>query len=358
MFTPDFGMFIAPGCDGMRGAVTLGYVALIVGYLKRVSMLRWSLYVIGAVLLGHLFNLIRLCALVLYYRIAAGHPALEQVAKEADYLIGGCLFLVAAVLFLWIALRKEENENLKVNSPALRATAKASAGTHRLIYWKVAVFAIIALLAGVPGMRAIRNQTKSLVASMRSGELTLEELDDRLPKQLGDYSLIRAWHEQSDGDTVMENAAYAAPGSSEITVGIWLRPAEHIVHWSRMVHGNSPEMRADRSFATAQGRPVSFDTAFYSDGITDSLEGNTFCNPRVCQLSGEFGAGVHLSFKHLGFKNLMDFNTRGERFVPIFFRVERPHADEPQDDTHDKLSAESLRFLSNVDFTELSRRFQ
>src|SRR5208282_1924785 len=86
MFTPDFGMFIAPGCDGMRGAVTVGYVALIVGYLKGVSIPRWLLYVTGAVLLGHLFNLIRLCTLVLYYRVAVGHPALEHVAKQADYV--------------------------------------------------------------------------------------------------------------------------------------------------------------------------------------------------------------------------------------------------------------------------------
>jgi exosortase J len=28
MFTPDFGMFIAPGCNGIRGAVTMGFIAL------------------------------------------------------------------------------------------------------------------------------------------------------------------------------------------------------------------------------------------------------------------------------------------------------------------------------------------
>jgi len=40
MFAPDFGMFIAPGCDGIRGAITLGYLALVLGYLKRVSLRR------------------------------------------------------------------------------------------------------------------------------------------------------------------------------------------------------------------------------------------------------------------------------------------------------------------------------
>jgi exosortase J len=353
MFTPDFGMFIAPGCDGMRGAVTLGYVALIAGYLRRVSVLRWILYVTSAVLLGHLFNLIRLCALVLYYRIAAGHPALEHIAKQADYVIGGFLFLVAAVLFLWIALRKEKNKSVISDLSAARDTTKASMGEQRQIYWKVAAFAILALIAAVPGARAIKNHTESLVGSLRSGDITPKELDDRLPKQLGDYALVRAWQEQLDGDTVLENAAYAAGASRGMTVGIWLPPSEHNVRLSRMVHGELPEMRAERSFVTARGRPVTFDTAYYSDGITDSLEGNAHCNPSFCRLSQERQGGVHL-----GFKNVIDFNTRGERFVSIFFRVEKPHTDAPKADIYQALSTESQNFLSNVDLNEFSRRFQ
>ena len=35
MFTPDFGMFIAPGCNGIRGAITMGFIALIAGYLYK-----------------------------------------------------------------------------------------------------------------------------------------------------------------------------------------------------------------------------------------------------------------------------------------------------------------------------------
>ena len=37
MFAPGFGMFIAPGCNGVRGAVTMGYLALILGYVYRFS---------------------------------------------------------------------------------------------------------------------------------------------------------------------------------------------------------------------------------------------------------------------------------------------------------------------------------
>ena len=110
MFTPNFGMFIAPGCDGLRGALTLGYAALIVGYLRRVSFIRWIAWVAGAVFLGYLLNLVRLCALVLYYRAALGHPALENWAAQADYAIGGCIILLAVVFSLWIVLRHGGNQ--------------------------------------------------------------------------------------------------------------------------------------------------------------------------------------------------------------------------------------------------------
>jgi exosortase J len=40
MFT-EFGMFIAPGCNGIRGAVTTGLIALIVGYVCRFTSVRF-----------------------------------------------------------------------------------------------------------------------------------------------------------------------------------------------------------------------------------------------------------------------------------------------------------------------------
>jgi len=354
MFTPDFGMFIAPGCDGMRGAVTLGYVALIVGYLKRVSVLRWILYVSGAVLLGHLFNLIRLCALVLYYRIAVGHLSLQQIAKQADYVIGGCLFLVAAVLFLWVVLRKEADQSVAADLSLFPATLAASTGKQQIVYWKIAVFAILALIGAVPGVRAMQFNRQSLAAAVRSGNVTGKELDDRIPKQIGDYRLNRAWQEQSAGITALESGAYTIAASNEIVVGIWLKPSQHSMHTSWMIRGESPEMRATRSFVTARGRSVLFDTAFYSDGITDTLAGNTYCSPSLCRLSSLDNEGG----LHLGFTEANDFATRGVRLVPMFFRTERPHTDESKAVIYNEMLAESQSFLSGVDFIDLSRKFQ
>jgi exosortase J len=351
MFTPGFGMFIAPGCDGMRGAIALGYTALIVGYLKRVSFGRWILYVCGAVLLGHLFNLIRLCALVLYYRIAVGHPALESVAKQADYAIGGFLFLVSVVLFLWAVLRKEDDE-ISANGAA-ESNAAADTGMQRLVYWKVAAFAMLALIVVVPGVRAIRSNRGSLVQSVRSGDVTSKELDDLMPKQLGAYRLVRAWQEGSGSDTAIETAAYRTDASGEINLGVWLRPSEHSVHKSWLTHGESPEVHTTRSFVTARERTLSFDTAFYSDGVTDSLTGDVYCTPSVCLSSPENEDGLHL-----GVEKAIDFSTRGVRAVPIFFVLQVPHTDTPKAAIQSALLSKCQSFLSGVDFTDLSQKFQ
>jgi exosortase J len=360
MFSPDFGMFIAPGCDGMRGAVTLGYGALIVGYLKRVSALRWILYVVGAVILGHIFNLLRLCTLVLYYRVALGHPALEQVAKQADYVIGATLFLLAGLIFFWAVLRKdgkaipetEASEALET-SESSAASVSPSRAVSRQMVWKIAVFAVIVGIAAVPGVRAIKINRQSLAAYVPSGNLTPQELDERIPKRLGNYTLTRSWQEQSSGVTVLEVAAYSAPSSSETTIGIWLPATGHSIHDSWTTHGESPEMRADKTFITADGRPVTFDTAMYSDGETDTLAGSTNCTPSFCKASVVGEGGMHL-----GFTKASDFTTRGVRFVPIFFRIERLHKDGAKADIYNQLTVESQNFLSGVDFSELSQNYQ
>ncbi len=351
MFTADFGMFIAPGCDGMRGAVTMGYVALVAGYLKRVSFPRWIAYVTGAVLLGHIFNLIRLCALVLYYRIAVGHPALEAIAKQADYVIGGTLFLVAAALFFLVIFRGK-TKPLAVADDAGRNPPQIPV-SRSSVYWKAAALAVLVILVSIPGVRAIQLNRNSLAAAEPSGNLSAAELDARIPQQLGEYKVARVWQSQVGGVTVMESAVYAKPGSGEITLGVWLRESGHNVHESLMTHGESPQMRSDISFVTAGQKPITFDTAFYNDGVVNQLTGNTYCSPSYCLAEVGDKNGIRIEFK-----KDEDFTTRGVRMVPIFFIVEQPSTGAPQAETYQELLAESRTFLSGVDLTELSRRYQ
>src|SRR6201993_1889349 len=102
MFTPEFGMFIAPGCNGIRGAVTMGFIALVAGYVYRFRWYAHAAVVAGAVLLGYVFNFARLCILVLYYIVALHIPWLRSRAEMGDYIIGACLFLLGTFLLFYV----------------------------------------------------------------------------------------------------------------------------------------------------------------------------------------------------------------------------------------------------------------
>ncbi len=348
MFTPDFGMFIAPGCDGMRGAITLGYGALILGYLKRLSLLKWFVYFVGALLLGHVFNLIRLCALVLYYRIAVGHTALEHAAKQADYVIGAGLFCIAALLF-WILFKKEGGASVPVSgSEPLRSSDK------RPTYWRAAALSVLVLVAMAPAARAIQISSENLAWAMRRGEVNRAELNGRIPTQIGAYKLVRVWQEHQAGTLVLETAAFEKPASGEIELGIWLAPSDHSIQQSLMTQGEVPKSKAYAQFSTATGQAVQFNTAFYDDGITDTLVGDTYCSPSSCQ-SGRYKPkeGVHLAITET-----VDHTTRGKRVVPIFFKIQVPDTGAGNETAYKDLSNECEDFLSHLDLTRLSEDFQ
>jgi len=351
MFTPAFGMFIAPGCDGMRGAVTLGYGALITGYLKRMPILKWVAYVAGAVALGHLFNLLRLCALVLYYKVAMGNPALEGAAKMADYVIGGILFLVAVRLFLWVVLRPESGCRRAVSNEAARD--KMQPVERAPIYWKTGVFALVVLMVVEPGVQAVRRYPDNLASQIRRGSVAVADLSSRLPLQVGTYKQARVWQEDIDGLPAIEAAAFDAPSSNEITMGVWVALGDHSIRDSLMIRGDAPKLNKRDAFVTAGGQIVSFDTALYDDGITVSLTGDTHCNPSGCDASVRGVEDIHLVLK-----KAIEHTSRREHAVPIFFRIQEPHTNAPMSATYAELSAKSKDFLAHLDFRQLSQNFQ
>ncbi len=350
MFTPDFGMFIAPGCDGVRGGLTMGYLALITGYLKKVSIPRWVAYTVGGVLLGYVFNLLRLCALVLYYRIAAGHPGPEHFAKWADYIIGGCLFLVATVIFLWIVSRKNDSPATVLAAPP--APAAWPQREREQFAWHAAAYGVAAALFVLPGLHAIRTYQKSFSAKVRDGIIPPAQLDARMPTQLGSYTLNRAWQEQINGRIRIQSGAYDRPQRDEAVIGVWLPAWAHNMNVSWMARGEDPIQRHDQTFQTAGG-PAVFDMAFYSDGITDSIAGNVFCSPSQCvNLPEQVHEGVTLNIAPA------DFRTPGKRAVSIFFRIDRAHSSADPAAIFQELMSEAKEFVAGVDFGEISRRFQ
>lgn len=347
MFSPDFGMFIAPGCDGIRGAVTMGYVALVLGYLKRVSFRRWAAYVAGAVLLGYLFNFMRLCILVVYYRIALGHPALEGFAKWADYIIGACLFLVATLLFLQIMRRKKDEPAAATIAPT---AAKASPGMRNL-WLRCAALAVVVLAA--------LSMPTSAVRAARNSSATPTSLAAAMPKQIGGYDLTRTWYEQQSGITVVESGNYSAPGSDEITLGVWVAPLFHTHDaadcW--LARGLKPDLLVARQFVTANGKLVPLNTGFYSDGVTDSIVVNAICTPTSCSQFQPLASKGKIEILLLK-PRIDDVAGFGAHSVSIMVRIDRPHDKSPKAVTDERLTSEVQEFLAGLDLNSLSRTFQ
>jgi exosortase J len=109
-FHGDLGMFIAPSCNGLHGAVAMGGLALVIGHLRGMRILRHVMFVAVALGLAYLLNLLRLCVLVLYYCLAHSFPALGGYAVGADYVIGATLFVSAAAFLFGAARVRSANE--------------------------------------------------------------------------------------------------------------------------------------------------------------------------------------------------------------------------------------------------------
>ncbi len=347
MFAPDFGMFIAPGCDGIRGAVAMGYVALVLGYLKRVSLRRWAAYVTGAVLLGYFFNFIRLCVLVLYYRIAIGHPALQNVASQADYVIGFCLFLIAALLFLWMARQKKQNPF--PGKAALRDVVSRT--PIRDISVKGAAFAILLLAVLALPSSALRLSGNRVP--------TPASLAGRMPKQIGAFKLTRTWFEQQSGKILVEAGSYSAPQSDEITFAVWVAPVDrfHNANLCWLTRGVQPDVLTNRSFVAAKGNSVEFSTGFYHDGLTDSMVASATCTPRSCLQSQEVALSSHDGIV-LYKPELDELGLSGNHPVSVMIRIDKPYWNASKSVQIDLLSAEAQRFISGLDPLSLSQAFQ
>jgi len=338
MFSPDFGMFIAPGCDGIRGSVTMGYVALVLGYLKHVSWRRWIAYVVGAVLLGYVFNFIRLCVLILYYRIALGHPWLENVAAQADYGIGSCLFLIALAIFFWLARVKQQAP------PAEEATPVNAVRWMdvRSMSFKCAAFALLLIVAV---------SWPSPAYSARSGARgTPAEFAAHMPKQIGEFTLSRTWYEQINGIPVEENGAYSAPGSDEIVLGVWVAPYYDFHNSTNcwLARGLRPDVLATKPFVSATGQSFPLSTGFYNDGVTDSIVVNAQCTPESCG---------QVKFLYLQ-PQTSEFTASGSHLVSIMIRIDRLHSDAVKSANYDLLSAEARKFISGLDLLAVSKAFQ
>ena len=352
MFTPDFGMFIAPGCNGIRGSITMGFIALIAGYVYRFRLYANALVVVGAILLGYVFNLARLCLLVLYYMVALHFTSLQDKAENADYLIGATLFLLATLLLFTVihylrdanvqntsdaGLLPEQSDGIRCRTPGTR-------------YAQLAAMGAIVLLGCVGLERANASIHPS---SMAAAGVAAEQF----PQHLGNYTLVRSWNESPFAGSVVYVWAQYVPvdGGTPIAIGVSPVPDWHDPVLCHSVRGEDPLWQGQLAVATAGAVPVNFSSAFYTDGVTQYIEASTICSGAAC---GEFTTErTHFGFIYTRPNPKSLVSQDGHRAIRVLLRVETVDMSVSTDIARQQLIDDLRAFLAAVKLDDLTRPY-
>ena len=363
MFAPDFGMFIAPGCNGVRGSITLGYLALIFGYARRLRPRTLALITLAALLLGYALNLLRLCILVVYYRIGVSFPSIQKHGSGIDYAIGCTLFLFAA-LGLGLLIRSLEPGRTAGNQRAERKPATESPGSLRPArpFGYAAAARSICFLALTA---AFIIPEISAVTSLFLPWPNEQQILGNFPARIGAYRLTRTWAEHnSNGMIVLAMALYSAsPDTGDtaknFTFGLWMGSDNHLVANSKFIQGLIAQWTDSFDATARQALPVHFVTSFYDDGISRQYDAESTCFDSGC--SGHLGYFPHNvgDFPHTGFFftapafSSLAFAPRRKR-LPILLRREWLDSDPtPSSELRSQFEADARLFMAQVDLRSL-----
>jgi exosortase J len=349
MFTPEFGMFIAPGCNGIRGAITLGLAAVVVGYIYR---FRWYVYapiVVGAVLLGYLFNFLRLCLLVVYYKIALPYPWLQHHAKIADYVIGGCLFVCALAVFFTVANKLRNDPDTTTvplpEPPAAPISPSNAQWLQTSLILRVTAVLLMAAIFGVDVLQAHRVDAARLAAQVPAA----------LPQRIGDFTLERTWNETQFGVLVYSWGEYAEPTVNGVPgARVMLGVSPQTVHDAEVCHlarGEDPTWHGQIVAATAAG-PVELTAATYNDGATQELEASTVCDNGACRQYSQTSQHVTVIYAHPHRGVPLQSDTT--RPIPLMLKVESLDTMTPASVMEPRMAATLTSFLKNADLLTLT----
>ena len=352
MFTPDFGMFIAPGCNGIRGAVTMGFIALIAGYVYRFRWHAHAAVVAGAVLLGYVFNFARLCTLVLYYLVALHFHWLRSRAEMGDYIIGACLFLFATFLLFYVVRRLGESP--KQTKPVMAPTPFSSTSA-RMYKLRFAAMVLITIFGCYGFARAV-------VIAEATGEFAQIRADrnapGKFPTHIGAYTLVRTWNEYLNTGTLLFHWAEYAPANTgaHITLGISPVVGTHDTLICHSARGDDPIWQNQITTATAGQPSVSFSGAMFNNSSSLSLEATTICSGSSC---GEYATDrSHFGFVYSKPNSQSILTQDPQRPIPIMLRTEIGDDSVPADYARQQMSASLSSFLASVDLNALTRPYR
>jgi len=352
MFTPDFGMFIAPGCNGIRGAATMGYIALVAGYVYRFRLRAWALLVVCAVLLGYVFNCLRLCVLVLYYLVALKIVWLQDRATGGDYVIGACLFTMAATALV-LMVRKYGNTS---DLPEQGDVAPTAGGWGSSYAVRMAALVVVTALGSIAyAVPATVRVARAITgASRQSAAFT-----GHFPQQMGAYTLDRTWKEQlSTGPVIYEWAEYVRKDNGlRIQLGISPVLGAHDTTLCHVARGEDAIWQGTIDLPSVERTPESFSANMYNDGASQYVEASTQCTLAGC---GEYTA-MHA---HFGFifsrpdaKTLLQ-QPGDSKPLPVLLRAETTDVSMPKDAAREMLLGELRGFASGISLAELTQEYR
>jgi exosortase J len=349
MFTPKFGMFIAPGCNGIRGAVTMGFIALIAGYLYRLRLRRWLLLTAGAVLLGYAFNFVRLCGLVMYYVIALRHPWLQNHAAMGDYILGACLFFGATVLLFAVLLRWSPRGDLRLPSAPLPVAVSGEVSRPRSLAIRCVAFAVLIALGSVSYARAmLRRASPSTAQNQTTGVF---------PVRVGEYRLQREWNETLvTGAMVFHWAQYTRLGEGPaVSIGVSPNLGAHDTLICHAARGEDWIWHGPLTLPTATGE-TSLSASLFNSGVTQYLEAASVCTASTCNQSSTERRHFGLIYSRPSTHNLLMQDP--ERPIPILLRAEISDAVLSPTQARTELTQSLTNFLSGADLADFTKPYR
>ena len=355
MFTPDFGMFIAPGCNGIRGAVTMGFIALIAGYVYRFRWYAHVAVVTGAVLLGYMFNFARLCILVLYYIVALHITWLRSRAEMGDYIIGACLFLLGTFLLFYVVRRLSESPG-QIKPPAIRPVTLTVESPGKSSFYPrfLAMLALVLFSCYGVANAYVRTHSGAYLSQRNADEKALGQF----PARIGSYTLSRSWNEDLfSGPLIFHWAQYVPDGGgTPISVGISPVLGSHDTLICHSARGEDPLWRDQLTLPTAGKLPISFSGSFFNDGATQYLEATTICNGASC---GEYSSDrAHFGFVYSKPDANALFTQDPQRPIPILIKAETIDTTLPADEARQQMIAAVRSFLASVDLDGLTQPYR
>jgi hypothetical protein len=363
----------------------MGLIALVAGYLYRFRPRVTALMVLGAVLLGYVFNLARLCALVVYYIVAVHVPWLQTRAEMGDYVIGACLFFFATALLFVLIERLGPSGSLRIP----RLPQRPVQATPRSFVARWVGFAVLIALGSVTYVKAMGTTHE------RPRYVTDPQALGLFPQRIGNYRLVREWNEYleaggplifywADYMPVAAGAAPVAAGAGQagaaggavggaapvggfdggeagagddgvVSVGISPVLGAHDTLICHAARGEDWLWHGDLWFPTTKGA-TSFSGSFFDTGATQYLEATTVCMGGTC---GQYSTDRrHFGFVYSRPDTRTVLSQSPTRPIPVLLRAETRNTAMAADAARAELTANMRRFLAGADLSVFTKPYR